>query len=433
MSRRLMARSRHLAKCPLSVSATYTTTLPIRPSLLVTSRFHSSHPTSHDSRLTWTEWISGNPTSVEEMQTVYNACVQSTVFKQRPITPDGTTPFGVSKQIRHRDDRFLESTFMETPGLKPQDWKARGIQFPHAVDIARQLQLYNYFSGNNVEDLIREWPLYSATAKANATLGLAIAAKTVAEGRKRLMERNSAEAAAIKKNWNEERKESDMPSGARQIPEISKQGEPTGRNQAHRFPKGGEDGEHAGRAETDQARRILRQRKKAELASDAAEGIKSKRRPLRLATVSKGVPLVFENMKKLHRVERGGREIAVDKEVKQRTKGLNMERTQRKRDKTTREDGTMSKGLNGNDDGSPREQRSSASLEKIRKLAKRPTKALAAIIEEKQSSLEENMPKSRRNTAERQLARAKQALALKEWEARRGQRKSGRDADRDLR
>ncbi|KAJ4386377.1 hypothetical protein N0V93_009272 [Gnomoniopsis smithogilvyi] len=428
MYRCFTARSGHLAKPPISILASYTTTVSIKPALEISSSLHSF--TKY--RPSWSEFLKQHPTSVEEIQTVYDACVRSRVFapiSERPIVFEGKSPFGVTKKIPRGDVRFLKSTFQGIQGLKPQDWEVRGINFTHAVNIAQQLQRSNYFSGKKLSDLLKSWPQLLAQVQteapggAESLNGFASAAGTVADGRKALMEANIAKLATIIKEGHGEHKDLDMQATARRTLKWNK-----GAEQPHQIPKEGSDvAENVETLQADRARRILRQRKKAEQESDADEGIKSKRRPLRLAATSKGVSVTFDSMEKLRRFERRGREITVDKEVKKRTRETSLKTAHQKRGRPSGDIRAPNNSLHEAEHHSSKERRSSASLMKIRKLAERPAEVLLAKIKEKTSSLEQtDLPKSRRKTAERQLERTKQALALQDWEARQKQKVTDR-------
>lgn len=393
MLRWLTARSGYLsAQRPLPTAACCAILHDIRPSL---PRFYSSQPTPIRYKLPWAEWLCKYPTSVEEMQTVYKACAESHVFApvtQGPFTLAGQTTSRASRASQHvrlGNIRDLERRFNSTLGLLPQDWKARGIEFQHALEIALQLHLSNTFATGirNVEDLISKW--HDFEREAEAAKKLERMEKTIMEGRAALMGGDTAKATAEKRKLEE-------------------------------------------RQELNRAldmRRILRTRKQAELDSDAAEGIKSKRRPMRLAATSKGVPLAPEAAEKLRRLERHGREVIVDKEVKERIKRPNVDHklVRQKRDDP------MRKNANGNnmpppDDGnfSSKEQRGSLGLAKVKKLAERPWKVLTAVIKTKENVLKNvTLSKAARRTAERSLSRAKQALALLEWEARNTQQREG--------
>lgn len=322
---------------------------------------------------------------------------------------------------------MLKFMFMRTIGLTPQDWEARGINFLHAVNIAKQLQLQNHFSGKDLSVVVNNWAEISVQAQRHAT-GVKPAEspanplETIAERRKALMEGTKGDkAATVRAERNEERKALDWGSGERHVLRTSTQADRKRAGQARRTSQQGNDAEGVESMQADQARRVLRQRKKAEQASDAEEGIKSKRRPLRLAATSKGVPLTFETMDKLRRVERRGREIVVDKEVRQRTRGATIEKAQQKRDEARRANSTISKPPHQEDQRSSKEQRSTAALGKIKALATKNSKAIEAIIKKKETLLkQEKLPHSRQKTAERQLKRARQALAMQEWDARQG-------------
>lgn len=320
--------------------------------------------------------------------------------------------------------RFM---FKRTNGLGPQDWQARGINFHHAMDIAKQLQLQNHFSGKDLSVVLQNWAEISVRAQKYAT-GVKPAKKianlpeSIAERRKALMEgTNGDKAATMGAEGHEERKGLEWGSAARHVSRTSTLAERKRADQARGTSQQGNDAEGVESMQAEQARRVLRQRKKAEQASDAEEGIKSKRRPLRLAATSRGVPLTFETMDKLRRVERRGREIVVDKEVRQRTRGATIEKAQQKRDEARRAKSTIPKTLHQEDQHSSKEQRSTAALGKIKALATKNGKALEAIIKKKETLLaQDKLPHSRQKTAERQLKRAKQALAMKEWNARQG-------------
>lgn len=322
---------------------------------------------------------------------------------------------------------MLKSMFMSTDGLSPQDWEARGINFHHALNIAKQLQLQKHFSGKDLSVVLLNWSEISVRARGHATgvepaKSLAYPPETIAERRKALMEGTKGDkAATMRAEGHEERKGLDWGSGARNVLRTSTQADRKRADQTRRTSQQGTDAGGVESMQADQARRVLRQRKKAEQASDAEEGIKSKRRPLRLAATSKGVPLTFETMDKLRRVERRGREIVVDKEVRQRTRGATIEKAQHKRDEARRANSTRTKILHQEDQRSSKEQRSTAALGKIKALATKNSKALEAIIKKKETLLkQEKLPHSRQKTAERQLKRAKQALAMQEWDARQG-------------
>lgn len=203
------------------------------------------------------------------------------------------------------------------------------------MEIARQLHLKRYFSGKKLSDLRKNWTQIVAQALVDAAKseaagpgeanGLESMAETVAEERiepvKASMTKVTTAEGLGDSTW------SDTNHTARQASRNS-----SAANQAYQVPKEGGDVEKVETAQADRARRSLKQRKKAEQESDAAEGIRSVRRPLRLAATFKGVPLTFDTMRSLKRLERGGREIIVDKEVKKRTKGTRSGKAQQKRE-----------------------------------------------------------------------------------------------------
>lgn len=291
MSRWLMARS---GKWPLPISASYITTRPIRPSLLLSSRCYASQDAKPGRKLSWSEWVNLHPTSAEELKTVYDVCVQSNIFgsvAERPIIVTETSHLSVTKRIRRTKIGDVLETFKQTPGLQPADWEAKGIAFLHAVEVTGRLHQNHAFTKPKfVKDIIRSWP--DILRNAEKAKGAGQAAQTVAAVEPAFTKGTIAKPAAARKEApgryeQQQQEDTDMGSKVRQL---------------------------------------LRARKKAEQDSDAAEGIRSKRRPLRIAATSNGVPLAFENMEKLRRLERGGREIIVDKQVKTRTKGASVNR-----------------------------------------------------------------------------------------------------------
>lgn len=430
MSGRFVAFSGRASRWTLPIQASFTTTLKSGASLISSSAFHSSQSVANRRIKPWPEWLSQNPTSAKDVQKVYDACVESRVFAptaQRPLDLQGQTQFGKPKKIRWGDSSMLKFMFMRTDGLTPQDWEARGINFHHALNIAKQLQLQNHFSGKDLTVVLKNWSEISVQAQRHAAgvepaKTFANSPETIAERRKALMEGTKVDkAATMTTEGHEERKGLDRGSGARHVLRTSTQADRERAGQARRTSQQGNDAEGVESMQADQARRVLRQRKKAEQASDAEEGIKSKRRPLRLAATSKGVPLTFETMDKLRRVERRGREIIVDKEVRQRTRGATIEKAQQKRDEAKRANRTITKPLHQENQHSSKEQRSTAALGRIKALATKNSKALEAIIKQKETLLKQDeLPHSRQKTAERQLKRAKQALAMQEWDARQG-------------
>ncbi|KAJ4418414.1 hypothetical protein N0V82_005600 [Gnomoniopsis sp. IMI 355080] len=302
----------------------------------------------------WPEWLSEFPTSPARIQTVYDACVQSRIFAppaQRPIVLRkvergpvfasdsigmSQKVVGASEKVDRWDTVVVERTFRRTPGLQDRDWEARGINFHHAVRIARQLQLTDYFSKKKkkLSQLFGIWSEVQAQASA----------------------RDEKSAGS----WDYEQRKVEIknykwPSQPCTTRQTS--GTNTQADQAHPIPREGNDAENAERARAERSRRLLKRRKQLEQASDAAEGIKSKRRPLRLAATSEGVPLTFETMKKLRRVERRGREIVVDKEVRQRTKAASGDLAPQKTDQPRRKAGTKKGALQQGDHDSWKERR----------------------------------------------------------------------------
>lgn len=304
----------------------------------------------------WPEWLSRYPTSPAKIQTVYDACMQSRVFApsaERPIVlreAEGRPVFasellgiskqltGVSERVERRSTSSISRTFKQTPGLKHQDWEARGIDFKHAVLIARQLQLTDYFSKKQkkLSHLLRT----SSEILAQASM------------------KDKKASPACKDEQSEFRETTakwpSQPRSARQTSNAN-----THASQAHHILREGSDAETPESAQAERSRRLLKQRKQLEQASDAAEGIKSKRRPLRLAATSEGVPLTFKTMEKLRRFERRGREIVVDKEVRQRTKAASDDLAQRKRDRSRPKTGTAKQALLQDDHDSSKERGSS--------------------------------------------------------------------------
>lgn len=432
MSGLFKARSGRVSRWTLPIRASFTSTLKSGACLTSPIAFYSSQRRS----IPWLEWLSQNPTSAKDIRTVYDVCTESRLFApttQRPLHLQGQTEFGTLKKIRWGDTRAMKSMFMSTEGLRPQDWEARNIEFPHALEIAKQLQLQNHFGGKDLKVILKDWPKFLERAQKLAAE--VESADVVSKSPESICERLQAlKEEAIQSDNNivtkreerdqEERKGLDMGSGARHVLRTSTLAERQRADQARRTSQQANDPGGIESTQVDHARRILRQRKKDELASDAEEGIRSKRRPLRLAATSNGVPLTFETMDKLRRVERRGREIVVDKEVRQRTREATKELAQQKRDEARRANSTMNKISPQQDQHSSKERRSEAALGKIKTLAGKDAKVLEAIIKKKQRILEQdNLPTSRKKTAERQLDRAKQALALHEWDAGRRQSK----------
>lgn len=221
----------NLARRTLPVFANHIVTTPllIRSSLIPPILNPSLQSTQVRYKWTWTQWLGLNPTSLEELQTVYDACVQSPVFGPRAKRLKPTFP-------------HVEKTFLETPGLQPQDWETRRIPWQHAVAVATRLHQERLFTEPDAaKALVEQWPRLWEQAKA---------------------EESDATREAVR------------------------------------------------------ARRVLKVRKQMELDSDAAEGIKSKRRPLTIH--GPGSPPNVQSREGLRRLERHGREIIVDKQVKKR-------------------------------------------------------------------------------------------------------------------
>lgn len=435
MSGLFIARSGWIGRWTLPIRGNFTTTLTSGACLFTSSASYTSRAFDTRRSIPWLEWLGHNPTSAKDIQTVYDVCMESRVFApttQRPLHLQAQTHFGKPKKIPWGDTRSIQSMFRNTEGLRPQDWEARNIKFPHAVEIAKQLQLQNHFSGKDLSIILKDWPQFLERAQrlaagAESAKVVSKLPETIGERLKALKEGVKLDNTVTEREeaYKEERKGLDMGSGARHVLRTSTLAERKRADQARRTSQQGYDNNDIESMQADHARRILRQRKKAEQASDAEEGIKSKRRPLRLAATSNGVPLTFENMDKLRRVERRGREIVVDKEVRQRTREATVEQAQQKRNEARRANSTtMNNTSPQQDQHSSKERRSEAALEKIKVLADKNAKVLEAVIKKKERILEQDdLPTSRRKTAERQLKRAKQALAMHEWDAGRRQSK----------
>lgn len=109
--------------------------------------FLSLSPQSSQTRrkYSWPEWIALNPTSREEIQTVFKVCDESRMLgsaSKRPITPE--QPHRRTKPTAQN----IYKTFLKTPGLQREDWWAHGLKFEHAVEIALRLHQEHLFTAD---------------------------------------------------------------------------------------------------------------------------------------------------------------------------------------------------------------------------------------------------------------------------------------------
>ncbi|CAN8104764.1 unnamed protein product [Discula destructiva] len=290
---------------PISSAANHIHSATTRPSLLLPPTTTVLPPISQSMQtrtgLSWTQWLSIYPTSTDELQTIYKACHDSHAFADTTAPTTSSSSSTTTKQQQQIPDaEFAQHTFEATPGLQKADWDARGIHFAHAAAVAQRLWHKKVFApagGEHInidknnkaaKALFARWP--AAWEKAQAAAGFELARAAVLRG----------EAAAAAKNDDAEGKQQQQQQQQKQ--------------QEEREPRSSSVLTQE-RKLAMAARAVLRARKRAELASDAAEGIKSVRRPLRINAHSReGVPLVFASAEQLRRLERGKREIVVEKQ-----------------------------------------------------------------------------------------------------------------------
>ncbi|CAN8100420.1 unnamed protein product [Discula destructiva] len=153
-----LARRPHPVYASLTTTTTPTRTRPSRP---LSSPLISSHLTQSRSKWTWANWVRLHPTSAEDLQTVYNVCIQSGLFVK------------VKAQRPKRTVESITDQFRQTPGLRPADWEAHGLPWLHAVQIATRLHEEDFFTTfkapKKLTLLVARWPQIWARAKAGGS------------------------------------------------------------------------------------------------------------------------------------------------------------------------------------------------------------------------------------------------------------------------